>query len=248
MDGSLAWRCKLAGRRATDSQTAYRATMNRLPLFAPTSIALLTSLSLFSGVARADASLPAAVAAYQRGELTQARSAFIELSVKGVPAADYNLAVMHLKREMPAASDREALRLMRRAADAGFVTAMVGLAELHELGQAGLKVDLMQSVLWHRRAAEAGSVDAQVALATAHYLGRGAPKDIVTAARWYRVAAQSGDVGAMYLVASLYESGEGVERDLGEARYWYAAAARSGEPGAELKVKELDAKLGKPSS
>ena len=200
-------------------------------------------LAFATASAAAQSPLDAAVAAYQRGDLTQARSAFLQLSTQGVPAADYNLAVMHLKREMPAASDREALRLMTRAAEAGFVTAMVGLAELHELGRAGLKVDLAQSVLWSRRAAEAGSVDAQVDVATAHYLGRGAAKDVALAARWYRMAAQRGDVGAMFIVASFYETGEGLERDLAEARYWYAAAARSGEPGADLKVKELDAKL-----
>ena len=210
---------------------------------------LVTFLLTLAGLPTlAQTPLDAAVAAYQRGDLTQARSAFMQLSTQGVPAADYNLAVMHLKREMPAASDREALRLMTRAAEAGFVTAMVGLAELHELGRAGLKIDLAQSVLWSRRAAEAGSVDAQVDLATAHYLGRGAAKDVALAARWYRLAAQRGDVGAMFIVASMYESGEGLERDLGEARDWYAAAARSGEPGADLKVKELDAKLAKPSS
>jgi TPR repeat protein len=196
-----------------------------------------------SANALAQTPLDAAVAAYQRGDLTTARSSFMQLSAQGVPAADYNLAVMHLRREMPAASDAEALRLMTRAADAGFVTAMVGLAEMHELGRAGLKVDLMQAVLWSRRAAEAGSVDAQVAVGTAHYLGRGAAKDLALAARWFRRAAQGGDVGAMFLIASLYESGEGVERDLAEARYWYNSAARNGEPGADLKVKELDAKL-----
>ncbi len=199
--------------------------------------------------AQAQTPLDAAVAAYRSGDLTQARSAFMQLSVKGVPAADYNLAVMHLRGEMPAASDAEALRLMTRAADAGFVTAMVGMAELHEFGHAGLKVDLVQSVLWSRRAAEAGSVDAQVSMGTAHYLGRGASKDFALAAHWFRLAAQAGDVGAMYFIASLYENGDGVMRDLAEARYWYAAAARNGEPGADLKVKELDAKLAaKPAS
>lgn len=216
--------------------------MNRLRLLGL--LGLLAAAAAF-----AQTPLDTAVAAYRRGDLTQARSAFMQLSAQGVPAADYNLAVMHLKREMPAASDAEAVRLMTRAADAGFVTAMVGLAELHELGRAGLKVDLMQSVLWSRRAAEAGSVDAQVAMGTAHYLGRGAPKDAALAARWFRTAAQAGDVGAMFLIASLYESGEGVPRDLAEARYWYAAAARNGEPGADLKVKEIDAKLAsKPPS
>jgi uncharacterized protein len=208
-------------------------------------------LGLWMSAASALAQTPldAAVAAYQRGDLTAARSAFMQLSRQGVPAADYNLAVMHLRREMPAASDAEAVRLMTRAADGGFVTAMVGMAELHELGRAGLKVDLMQSVLWSRRAAEAGSVDAQVTMGTAHFLGRGAAKDTSLAARWFRRAAQGGDVGAMFLVASLYESGDGVPLDLAEARYWYNAAARNGEPGADLKVKELDAKLApKPST
>jgi TPR repeat protein len=209
---------------------------------------LILLLALAAVPVAAQSPLDAAVAAYQRGDLTQARSALLQLSAQGVPAADYNLAVMHLKREMPAASDREALRLMMRAAEAGFVTAMVGMAELHELGRAGLKVDLAQSVLWSRRAADAGSVDAQVDVATAHYLGRGAAKDVALAARWYRLAAQRGDVGAMFIVAAFYESGEGVERDLAEARYWYAAAARNGEPGADLKVKEIDAKLTKPAS
>jgi uncharacterized protein len=226
---------------ATDTaQTAYRCHMNKLLL------SLLVVVA--SASVSAQTPLEAAVAAYQSGDFTQARSAFMQLSANGVPAADYNLAVMHLKREMPAASDREALRLMTRAAEAGFVTAMVGLAELYELGRAGLKVDLAQSVLWSRRAAEAGSVDAQVDVATAHYLGRGAAKDLALAARWYRIAAQRGDVGAMFITATLYESGEGVGRDLAEARYWYAAAARNGEPGADLKVRELDAKLAKPAS
>ena len=193
-------------------------------------------------------SLRAAVSAYERGDLARARAAFTRLAAQGVAAADYNLAVMHLRRELPHPSDREAVRLMTRAAEAGFVTAMVGLAELHEQGRAGLAVDLAQAVQWQRRAAEAGSVDAQVSLATAHYLGRGAPKDPALAAHWYRVAAQGGDVGAMYLYASMVESGDGVERDLTEARYWYAAAARNGDEAAPGKVKELDAKLGKPTS
>jgi uncharacterized protein len=209
---------------------------------------LLALIAFVSASAWAHPSLDAAVAAYERGDLAQARSAFTRLSAQGLPAADYNLSVMHLKREMPQPSDREAVRLMTRAADAGFVTAMVGLAELHEQGRAGLPVNLAQSVLWQRRAAEAGSVDAQVSLGTAYYLGRGAAKDLPLAARWYRLAAQGGDVGAMYLLASMLEHGEGVGRDLAEARYWYAAAARQGDEAAPGKVKELDAKLATPKS
>jgi FOG: TPR repeat, SEL1 subfamily len=156
--------------------------------------------------------------------------------------------VMHLRGELPQASPREALRLMTRAAEAGFVTAIFGLAQLHELGQAGLRVDLVEANRWYQRAAEAGSVDGQVAIGTAYYLGRGAAKDPAQAARWFRIAAQGGDVGAMYVYASMVENGDGVERDLREARYWYGVAARNGDEAAPSKVKALDAQLGSPTT
>jgi len=122
------------------------------------------------------------------------------------------------------------------------------LAQLHELGQVGLRVDLPAANRWYLRAAEAGDVDGQVAIATAFYLGRGAVKDAAQAAHWYRIAAQGGDVGAQYLIASMYEAGDGVELDLKEARYWYGVAARNGDEAAPGKVKELDARLGAPAS
>ena len=209
---------------------------------------LLASIAwLALACAHAATPVDAALAAYERGDLPRARAAFTRLSAQGNAAADYNLAVMHLRREMPRSSDREALRLMQRAADSGFGTAMAGLADLHEQGGAGLPVNLEQSVQWNRRAADAGSVDAQVNLATAFFLGRGAPKDAKQAAHWYRRAAQGGDVGAMYIYASMAEAGDGVERDFAEARYWYAAAARNGDEAAPSKVIELDAKLAKPA-
>jgi uncharacterized protein len=197
---------------------------------------------------RAAPTIDAAVAAYERGDLATARAAFTRLARDGVAAADYNLAVMHLRGEMPRANAREAVRLMTRAAESGFVTAMFGLAQLYELGRAGLLADLAEAHRWYLRAAEAGSVDAQVAIATAHYLGRGATKDAMQAARWYRIAAQGGDVGAQYLIAAMYEAGDGVERDLREARYWYGVAARNGDDAAPSKVKELDAKLNGPGA
>ena len=212
-------------------------------------IALLsTATALHAGPRSAPTPIDAAVAAYERGDLARAHSALSRLSREGVPAADYNLAVMHLRGEMPQASPREALRLMTRAAEAGFVTALFGVAQLHELGQAGLRVDLVQAHRWYLRAADAGSLDAQVAVATAFYLGRGAAKDAALAARWFRIAAQGGDIGAMYVVASMFETGDGVERDLKEARYWYQTAALNGDEAAPSKVRELDAKLGAPST
>jgi len=209
---------------------------------------VLVCLTLFTLGVQADSRLQSALDAYGRGDFAAARAGFERLSREGLPAADYNLAVMHLRGERRDANVAEAVRLMTRAADAGFVTAMVGLGDLYEHGAVGLKPDLPLSVHWFRRGAEAGSVEAQISVATAHYLGRGAPLDKAQAARWYRLAAQGGDGGAMYLYASMVESGDGVQRDLAEARYWYAAAARNGEAGAAEKAKALETRLGQPNS
>jgi len=212
---------------------------------------LLLVVALMSGssaMAQPPAAIDSALAAYGRGEWAVARKAFTRLAREGVPAAQYNLAVMQLRDEVPQPNPCEALKLMTRAANGGFVTAMSGLGQMHELGQAGLRVDLVEANRWYLQAARAGSVDSQVAIATAFYLGRGAAKDAAQAAHWYRVAAQGGDVGAMYIYASMVEAGDGVERDLKEARYWYAVAARNGDEAAPGKVQELDAKLGAPAS
>jgi uncharacterized protein len=210
-----------------------------------TALICLVALSTASAASPpTEAALDAAVAAYEQGRFKTARAAFERLAKQDVPAANYNLAVMHLRGEVPRASATQALALMTRAAEAGFVTAMAGLGELYERGAPGLAANTARATQWTEKAAEAGSVEAQLAIGTAHYLGRGAALDKVRAARWFVRAAQAGDVGAQYLYAAMLETGDGVPQDLQEARYWYAAAARSGDDAAPFKVKELDAKLG----
>ena len=185
--------------------------------------------------------LAEAIGQYGRGEVQAAREAFEALSRQGVPAADYNLALMHLQGDLPGGA-AEAARLMQRAAEHGFVTAMFGLGALHEQGRLGVR-DLKQALTWYLRAAHAGSVDGMVEVATAHFLGRGTPVDMGEAAMWYRQAATRGDVGAQYLIASMYETGLGVEADLRLARYWYEKAALNGDEAAPGKVEELDRRM-----
>jgi TPR repeat protein len=192
-----------------------------------------------SGEVRAQLEL--GVRAYEAGRVGDARAIFEALSKQGVPAAAYNLAMMHLRGDI-AGGVPPALALLRRAADAGFVTAMVQLAHLHEDGTATGRADLEAALGWYLKAAEAGSVEAQVEAATGYYLGRGVARDPAQAAHWYREAAKGGDVGAMYLIASMYETGLGVACDLRLALYWYAAAAEAGDAAAAAKVIELHRK------
>ena len=189
--------------------------------------------------------LDAAVIHYESGRLDAARQAFEVLSRRGLPAADYNLAVMHLKNELPNSSRQRAEQLLTRSARGGFVTAQLMLGRALENGDLGRR-DLMLAHQWYEAAAESGSVEAQVAMGTAFYLGRGRAKDAARAAHWFREGAKGGDVGAMYLLASMYEQGDGVERNLRLARYWYDVAARNGDEAAPAKVKEIDARLSLP--
>lgn len=184
-----------------------------------------------------------ALARYREGERDAARAAFERLAALGVPAATYNLAVMHIRRELPDASIAEAVRLMTSAAQAGFVTAMIGLAQLHESGAIDGRRDLPAAHRWQLRAAEAGSMHAQVEAATGFYLGRGTAQDYPAAAHWYRQAARQGDAGAQYLIASMYEHGLGVARDLRLALHWYEECARSGDVAALAKQRELAGRL-----
>ena len=191
--------------------------------------------------------LDRSVLAYEKGQLKAARRGFENLSRRGVAAADFNLAVMHLRGEMPASSQAIAQALLLRAAQAQFVTAQFMLGQALQTGRFG-PPDLPQANRWFALAATGGSVEAQVAIATAHYLGRGTPQDYVAAARWYREAATSGDIGAQYLLASMYEHGDGLPRDLRLARYWYAVAAGNGDDAAPGKLKEIDAALASSSA
>jgi TPR repeat protein len=217
--------------------------------------ARLAVLAALSGTVWAAAPLPPAVQneldraviAHESGQLPAAQKAFEALARRGVPAAQYNLAVMHLQGEVPKPDRTLARRLLQRAAEGGFVTAQFMLAQALENGELGPR-DLPLAHRWSEVAAEAGSTEAQVAMGTGHYLGRGLPKDPARAVHWFREAAKGGDVGAMYLLASMYEQGDGVERDLRLARYWYGVAAQNGDRAAPGKLREIDALLGSQPS
>ncbi|HEX5688107.1 MAG TPA: tetratricopeptide repeat protein [Ideonella sp.] len=214
------------------------------------SIGLLLAATVLTGPAAADEMNPAerhaalgeAVVMYQRGDHEGAELRFTALVAAGEPAAAHNLAVMHLRGELPNASVARARELLMQAAGQGFVTAQLALGELYESGRLGAP-DLPQALAWYERAALSGSVDAQVAAGTAYFMGRGTPVDAAQAVHWYRQAANGGDVGAQYILGSMYEKGDGVSADLRLARYWYAAAARQGDEAAPAKLKDIDARL-----
>ena len=111
--------------------------MRRIALIALLSVALAP---LQPATAAPDA-MERALNAYASGDLKAAARGFTALSARQLPLADYNLAMMHLRGELPRPSPREARRLLERAAAQGFVSAEFALGQLHEQGVLG-KPDL----------------------------------------------------------------------------------------------------------
>lgn len=200
--------------------------------------ALIPALLLAASLGQA-AGLSDALSAYDDGDLKAAARGFDASARRGEPLGQFNLAMMHLRRELPGASDAAAWRLLQQAAAQQYARAENALGEMIEQGRRG-KPDTKAACGWFERAAEHGNGDGALAIATCYYLGRGRPQDMVQAQRWYLEAAKAGDVGAQYIVASMFETGLGVDADARLARYWYDVAARNGDAAARAKVKAMD--------
>ena len=199
---------------------------------------LITALLLAATVSQG-ATLSQALTAYDDGDMKAAARGFTASAGRGEALGQFNLAMMHLRKEVPGASDAQAWRWLQRAAAQQLALAENALGEMIEQGRRG-KPDPRAACGWFERAAEHGNGDGALATATCYYLGRGRAQDMALAHRWYLEAAKSGDVGAQYLVASMFEAGLGVEADVRLARYWYEAAARNGDVAARAKLKALE--------
>lgn len=200
---------------------------------------VIAALLLAASLARA-ATLPDALAAYDAGDLKTAARGFAESARRGEALGQFNLAMMHLRKELPGASDAKAWQLLQRAAALRLALAENALGEMIEQGRRG-RPDPQAACGWFEQAAEHGNSDGALAVATCYYLGRGRAQDMVQAHRWYLEAAKTGDVGAQYLVASMFETGLGVAADERLARYWYDAAAKNGDNAAKAKLKAMQA-------
>jgi hypothetical protein len=134
--------------------------------------------------------------------------------------------------------DAEAVRLYRKAADAGDASAMRNLGWMYENGQ-GVAKDYGEAMRWYRKAADAGDALGMSVLGSAYADGLGVAKDVAEAVRWYRKAADAGDARAQYTLGFMYEYGRGVARDYRQAREWYEKAAAAGDHAAQAGLDRL---------
>lgn len=189
-----------------------------------------------------DAMTSAAVDAYAEGDKAQAARGFRVASDAGHPVAQFNLAMMQVRKETAERNKGEALQWLTRAAQQEFAPAQYALALLYDYGDR-VERSPAKANEWFERAARQGHTDAQLALANNYYLGRGTRQDSPKALFWFEKAAEGGDLAAQSILASMYETGDGTPIDLERAREWYVQAARAGEPGAAEKARAITDKL-----
>jgi len=204
-------------------------------------------------ILRKDKSLAQGFEALDRREYARAMQLLTTAYDKiGYDEAGLALAKMHLYGMGTAKDSREAIRWLRKVAEARFdpsrdamkfnpkeaqmmsekVEAAFMLARIYERG-IGVPRDPAQALAWYGKAAEFGFVPARNVLGQAWVNGYGGAADGRKAIGYLQAAAEQGYVPAQYNLAKIYYNGDaGVARDLKQAGAWFNTAAKAGYPAA----------------
>jgi TPR repeat protein len=200
-------------------------------------VALLAALLAVSGVAHGQQvgatdvapALRPAVETYRAGDLAAAEAAFRALASSDAEAW---LGAVQLDR----GADREGLRHIQHAADAGSSEGAHRLALVYAQGLAGTPRDERRAVELFEKAAAAGHVRAQINLGILYMRGQGVPADLIQARAWLEKAAAGGDPQALYTLGrALSESAGQAVADPVRAADLYRRAAEKGHARAGLR-------------
>lgn len=83
-----------------------------------------------------------------------------------------------------------------KAANEGNAEAQFDMGTMYDVGEQGVKRDLVEAAKWYRMAAEQGDSAAQYNLAIMYDMGEGVEKDLVQAYAWISVSEIFGNKGA----------------------------------------------------
>lgn len=134
--------------------------------------------------------------------------------------------------------NRAVVRLLRRAASAGYTDAQYALGTWI-LNGVGTKPDAAEAVRLFTRAASAGHASAAFDLAVCLELGKGCRRSLARALYWFLEAARSGEPAAFVEVARHYYFALGTRRNLALAAEWYRRAARRHDVEAQYALATL---------
>jgi TPR repeat protein len=143
----------------------------------------------------------------------------------GDPEAETTLGLAYHAGVLLKGNDAEALRLLHKAADRGFMAAQESLGIFSETGIGMEQPSPGEALEWYKKAVRQGSLDAATNIGLMYAEGRGIPKNPAEAVTWLRQAAEGGDAIAQYNLALIYGRGDGLSKDDKETVRWLTAAA-----------------------
>lgn len=136
-------------------------------------------------------------------------------------------------------NESRAQYLLKRAADSGYVPAIVELGLWHYSGRVGFAVNQARATeLWYK-AASLGSVEASIRLAVTALLDTAVASPRATYLGLLRAAAAEGSVLAEVALGYAYERGVGVDENEGEAARYYRSAASRGSQDAFRALRRM---------
>ncbi len=127
---------------------------------------------------------------------------------------------------------KEALKLLKKAAESGLAKAQCAVGEYYENGW-GTETDYATAVEWYKKSADQGYSMGQCRLGSLYYEGQGTTKNVKLAAELFTKAAEADDVDAQAMLGAFYINGDGLPKDLKLAFFWTNKAAESGHSGAQ---------------
>lgn len=160
---------------------------------------------------------------YDRHEFSDAMRLFYAAAEKGLPSAQYNLAVMLMNGQGTPRSPEKAVTLLREAAHAGMLSAQSMLGNILCQGD-GVTAVPQEGFYWLNRAAIGGDVLAQLKAARMKYEGQGVPQSYAEAYRLFNMAAEKNVAEALFNVADMLENGNGAIKDTAKAIRYYERA------------------------
>ncbi len=131
----------------------------------------------------------------------------------------------------PSHNNLEAVGLIRRSAELGYVPAQTVMGYFPDTGTIVAK-EPGEAVEWYRKAAQQGDPLGQWLLGRAYYIGGGVPRDSAQAATWVQKAATQDDPFGQYLLGQIK-----LERnEYAPAAGWFRKAAMHGLPQAQQQL------------
>jgi len=160
-----------------------------------------------------------------------ADSRWVTYASKGTAEDFYHLGIMFESGIGVEQSAKQARLWYLKAAERGYVSAMVPLARLVA------DPSPAESVRWLEKAAEHNVPEAQFALGKALQKGVGVVKDLALACCWFAQAARAGDAGAKFELTEILQANFAAL-----SQSWILAAAHSGIAQAQYAMGQRSAK------